>query len=56
MMQFNEWFKKYEVDLNKEFADRNGEMFIKFCKIAYQDNTQTYGNVDYSKCKVKVNR
>ncbi len=39
-MKYQEWFNKYEVDLNKEFADKNGEMFLKFCEFKFKEESK----------------
>ncbi len=30
-MEYKEWFKQYETELNKEFADKNVQEFNRFC-------------------------
>lgn len=39
-MEFNEWFKKYEVNLNKEFADDNGQGFVEFCRYKFREENR----------------
>ena len=36
-MEFQEWFKSYEIELNKEFANDNGQEFIAFCKRKHKE-------------------
>jgi len=34
-MEFQEWFDENEVELNKTFCDKSGELFIRFCNEEY---------------------
>ena len=36
-MEFQEWFKSYEIELNKEFADNNVQEFNKFCQWKHKE-------------------
>lgn len=36
-MVYQEWFKLYETELNKEYCDKNGRGFLLFCKNKFSD-------------------
>lgn len=39
-MEFQEWFKENETDLNKEFADDNGQGFMRFCNRKFREESR----------------
>ena len=39
-MEYQEWFNLYEVDLNKEFCNVNGQGFLDFCKREFDEGVQ----------------
>ena len=39
-MEFQEWFKAYEIELNKEFANDNMQEFILFCKMKHKEESK----------------
>ena len=39
-MEFQDWFKAYEIELNKEWANANMQDFLIFCRHKHKEESK----------------